>query len=195
MNKIKVIALFGKSASGKDSIQKWIIKSFPSVTHSIISCTTRPKRDYEEDKKDYFFLTNEEFANKVLDGSMLEATEFNNWFYGTPIEALDKDKINVGVFNPAGIDALLADSRIEVIPLYILAPDKIRLLRSLNREENPDCAEICRRYFTDVEDFADIEWDYIPIFNAGTTFEFDLNTYADYIYNFDKIYADLGAED
>ena len=78
MNKIKVIALFGKSASGKDSIQKWIIKSFPSATHSIISCTTRPKRDYEEDKKDYFFLTNEEFANKVLDGSMLEATEFNN---------------------------------------------------------------------------------------------------------------------
>ena len=51
MNKIKVIALFGKSASGKDSIQKWIIKSFPSATHSIISCTTRPKRDYEEDKK------------------------------------------------------------------------------------------------------------------------------------------------
>jgi guanylate kinase len=50
MNKIKVIALFGKSASGKDSIQKWIIKSFPSATHSIISCTTRPKRDYEEDK-------------------------------------------------------------------------------------------------------------------------------------------------
>ena len=79
--------------------------------------------------------------------------------------------------------------------LYVLAPDKIRLLRSLNREENPDCAEICRRYFTDVEDFADIEWDYIPIFNTGTTFEFDLNIYADYIYNFDKIYADLGAED
>ena len=45
------------------------------------------------------------------------------------------------------------------------------------------------------EDFADIEWDYIPIFNTGTTFEFDLNTYADYIYNFDKIYAKLGAED
>jgi hypothetical protein len=76
-----------------------------------------------------------------------------------------------------------------------LAPDKIRLLRSLNREENPDCAEICRRYFTDAEDFADIEWDYIPIFNTGTTFEFDLNAYADYIYNFDKIYAELGAED
>ena len=48
MNKIKVIALFGKSASGKDSIQKWIIKSLPSDAHSIISCTTRPKRDYEE---------------------------------------------------------------------------------------------------------------------------------------------------
>lgn len=126
---------------------------------------------------------------------MLEATEFNNWFYGTPIEALNEEKVNIGVFNPAGIDALLSDPRIEVIPLYVIAPDKIRLLRSLNREENPDCAEICRRYFTDAKDFANIDWEYIPVYNIGTTFEFDLNTYADYIYNFNDIYTDLSARE
>ena len=117
MNKIKVIALFGKSASGKDSIQKWIIKSFPSATHSIISCTTRPKRDYEEDKKDYFFLTNEEFANKVLDGSMLEATEFNNWFYGTQMSSLKDNAINIGIFNLNGLEILLETPDFVILPM------------------------------------------------------------------------------
>lgn len=195
MNKIKVIALFGKSASGKDTIQKAIIKYFPTMTHSIISCTTRPKRDYEEEGKDYYFLTTAQFAEKVLDGSMLEATEFNDWFYGAPIEALQEDKVNIGVFNPAGIEALLADTRIEVLPIFIVASDKTRLLRSLNREAAPDCAEICRRYFTDDKDFSDIPYYHYTIVNNETTFEFDLNKYGDYLYNFDKYYTDLGARE
>ena len=52
----------------------------------------------KKEGKDYFFLTVEQFTQKVLDGSMLEATEFNNWFYGTPIEGLDAEMLNVGVF-------------------------------------------------------------------------------------------------
>lgn len=75
MKKFKIIALYGKSGSGKDTIQKWVVSHMPEI-HGIISCTTRPKRDYEIEGKDYYFLTNEQFAEKVLDGSMLEATEF-----------------------------------------------------------------------------------------------------------------------
>ena len=91
---------------------------------------------------------------------MLEATVFKGWGYGTPLEALKQDKINVGVFNPEGIECLLADSRLEVLPIYIYAPDKVRLIRALNRELNPDCAEICRRYEADERDFRDIDFDY-----------------------------------
>ncbi|MGN0992847.1 MAG: hypothetical protein ACI4PE_02890 [Bacilli bacterium] len=43
-----------------------------------MSCTTRPPRDYEKDKKDYFFLSNEKFCEKVLNGEMLEATSFRD---------------------------------------------------------------------------------------------------------------------
>lgn len=159
MKKYKVIALFGKSASGKDSIQKWIVSNFPKI-NGIVSCTTRPPREGEKDGVDYFYLSGEDFAKKVLDGSMLEATSFRNWFYGTSIDQLDPDKINVGVFNPTGIECLLGDTRLEVIPVWVYASKKIRLIRSLNREENPDCDEICRRYFTDEEDFLDIDFDY-----------------------------------
>ena len=93
--KIKILALFGKSASGKDSIQKWITTNYPQLTNKIVSCTTRPPRSGEQDGVDYFFLSDEEFAKKVLDGSMLEATSFREWFYGTALDQLDPDSRGV----------------------------------------------------------------------------------------------------
>ena len=151
--KIKILALFGKSASGKDTIQKWIVSNYPKITNKIVSCTTRPPREGEQEGVDYFFLTDEEFATKVLDGSMLEATSFREWFYGTSLDQLDPEKINVGVFNITGVECILEDPRLEVQPVWIHASDKTRLLRSLNREENPDCKEICRRFQADEKDF------------------------------------------
>ena len=163
--KFKILALFGKSASGKDTIQKWIVSNYPKLTKSIVSCTTRPPREGEIDTIDYHFLSNELFAEKVLEGAMLEATSFRDWFYGTSIEELHPDKINVGVFNVAGIECLLEDPRLEVVPVWVHASNKIRLLRSLNRETNPDCIEVCRRFFTDEEDFADIDFNYLGWIN------------------------------
>ena len=153
MEKIKILALFGKSASGKDTIQKWIVSNFPKITNKIVSCTTRPPREGEQEGVDYFFLTDEEFATKVIDGSMLEATSFREWFYGTALDQLNPEKINVGVFNITGVECILKDPRLEVQPVWIHASDKTRLLRSLNREENPDCKEICRRFQADEKDF------------------------------------------
>lgn len=166
MEKIKIIALFGKSSAGKDTIQKWIVSKYPDIK-SIVSCTTRPKRDYEQDGVDYHYLTTEQFTQKVLNGDMLEATEFRGWFYGTAIEDLHKDFLNIGSFNPAGIDAILKDPRLDVLPIYISVHDKIRLHRSLDREKDPDCKEICRRFFADEEDFNDLDFDYTTVFNNG----------------------------
>ena len=177
--KYEVVALFGKSASGKDTIQKWIVSNFDFV-HGIVSCTTRPIRENEKEGIDYHFLTNEEFAEKVLNGDMLEATSFNNWFYGTPIDSLVKDKVNVGVFNIAGINCLLQDSRIIVKPIMIYADDKTRLLRSLMREDKPNCAEICRRFATDEKDFDDFDfWHSCYINEEGK--EIDREWWANYL--------------
>lgn len=77
MKRIKVIALFGKSGVGKDTIQKELLKYIDN-SQGIVSNTTRPKRDYEKDGVDYHFLSVEDFAKKVLNGEMLEATSFNN---------------------------------------------------------------------------------------------------------------------
>lgn len=153
--KYKIIALFGKSGAGKDTIQKWLVKHLNN-TYSIISCTTRPKREYEREGIDYHFVDIDYFKN----ADMLETAEFRGWYYGTAFDNLDKNKINIGVFNIQGIESLLQEERVDVLPIQITAPDKIRLIRSLNREENPDCKEICRRFQTDEEDFAQLFFKY-----------------------------------
>jgi guanylate kinase len=163
--KYQIVALIGKAGAGKDSIQKTTCELHPLMFHPIVSCTTRPAREGEIEGIDYHFISLNEFTRKVLNGDMLEATEFRDWFYGTTLDSLSKDKINIGVFNPAGVEALLEDSRLNVIVFEVTAPDKQRLMRYLNREEVPDCAEMCRRYFTDEKDFSDLDFDRYQIDN------------------------------
>lgn len=149
--KIKVVALFGKAGSGKDTILKEVVAN--GGFHEIVSCTTRPMREGERDGVDYHFITNEKFTDLVLDNRMLEATVFRDWCYGTSLDELKYDQINIGVWNPEGLELLIEHPSIDVLPIYIVADDKIRLLRQLMRETNPDCAEIVRRYGTDEQDF------------------------------------------
>ena len=149
--KIKVVALFGKAGSGKDTILKEVVAN--GGFHEIVSCTTRPMREGEQDGVDYHFITSEKFTDLVLDNRMLEATVFRDWCYGTSLDELKYDQINIGVWNPEGLELLIEHPSIDVLPIYIVADDKIRLLRQLMRETNPDCAEIVRRYGTDEQDF------------------------------------------
>lgn len=168
MDKIRVLALFGQSGAGKDTIKDILLDRYPDQFHRIISCTTRPPRGYEQNMKEYHFLTEEEFAGYAYEEQFIEATEFNGWFYGTLLGDLSSEKINIAVLSPEGVEALLSTADIynlQILPIYILAPDKTRILRALNREEEPNISEIFRRYETDIEDFHYISYFYFPVYN------------------------------
>ena len=167
----KVIALAGKAGSGKDTILREVIAAAPDRFHEIISATTRPPREGEIDGKDYYFLkplklTNS-FAHDLSKGILgtfegkriefLEVTNFNGWFYGTPTSSLVEDKVNIGVFNPAGLRSLSASPQVSLAIVYVKTDDKIRLLRQLNRENNPDVKEIIRRFSADEDDFRNFD--------------------------------------
>lgn len=156
-NSMKIVALMGKAGSGKDTLLHAIMQKYPGRYHEIVSCTTRPPREGEVDGVNYHFLSIDDFTQRLLNGDLLEATEFNDWHYGTLRSTLDEDKINVGVFNPAGVICLTENPAIDLDVWYIKCPDKIRLIRQLNREEFPNVAEIIRRYGVDEIDFADLE--------------------------------------
>jgi guanylate kinase len=166
MSKYKLIALIGEAGSGKDFLLRCTLSEYPEY-HEIISCTTRPKRMGEVNGKNYYFLTDKEFCDKINTFQMLEYTEFNNWYYGTMLESLDKNKINIGVFNPAGIRKLRKCKDIDLTVYYVRAPAKERLLRQLNREDDPDVSEVIRRFNTDTEDFNHLNFEYIDLPNAS----------------------------
>lgn len=162
--KYKMIAICGKAGSGKDTIMRGVVDRTPSV-HEIISCTTRPMRETDVDGVNYYFMTGEQFGQKVVDGEMLEATCFNDWFYGTSYDSLRSDCVNIGVFNPEGVDSIMAHKNIDLVVFYINTDDKERLLRQLNREQHPDVHEIVRRFYADELDFEDLDFHYNELAN------------------------------
>lgn len=181
-NKYKILAIFGKSGSGKDTIKKWLGEK--ANVKIIIPHTTRPKRDSEMNMVDYYFVAKEAFERNR--GYYYTISEFNNWLYGNPLSDLDDIKINVGVFNIQDIKQMLACDKIEVFPLLIKAADNIRLLRCLKREEYPDCSEICRRFLADEKDFNDIDFTYDCYENSFGSKEEFLN-----IIEYDKKLSDF----
>ena len=168
MNKYKIIALFGEAGSGKDYIQKKIMETdFGKENLSeIISCTTRPPREGEIDGVHYHFISSAgEFFNYDNMRKWIEFILFNDWWYGTSIDHLNKNKINIGVFNIKGINEILKNEQIDCLPIRIICNDKLRLIRQLNREINPNCMEIIRRFLTDTKDFLNIPFEYKMIEN------------------------------
>ena len=149
----KIVTLSGKAGAGKDRLMHEVRKVLPEL-HEIVSCTTRPKREGEVDGVNYHFLTHEEFAERLADGTMVEATIFNDWCYGSCLEHMSEDGINIGVYNPEGVGILQCIPNVSVYSIFVDAPDKVRLLRQLERETNPDVKEIVRRFGADETDFS-----------------------------------------
>lgn len=167
-----IIALIGKSGAGKDSMMQQVLKllaekNITAEVHEIISCTSRPMRDGEAHGINYYYYYPDDFATKIINGEMLEFTQFNNWWYGTGYDSVRSDGvINIGAFNPAGVRQLLDRQDCNVTVYWITTPDKQRLYRQLDREDNPNVKEIIRRFNADEEDFLDIDFDYIKINNS-----------------------------
>ena len=156
MKKYNIVAICGKAGAGKDALLQALAKIYPEA-HIKVSYTTRPPRDYEVNGKDYHFITRDEFIQLIEEGKMLEAAEFNGWVYGTSVLDLAKDKLNFGVFNPAGVEALDNHDFLNVLLIMCDCPDHIRLIRQLSRENTPDVEEVLRRYNTDRFDFSEFD--------------------------------------
>lgn len=166
---VKIIAIIGEAGSGKDYLVKKLIFNYPDLFHEIVSCTTRPRRENEIDGIHYHFLTKDQFLTSMATGNMLETTYFRGWYYGTLLDSLNPEKVNLGVFNPEGIRSLLKKEKVQVIVYRLRVDAKERILRQLNREKDPNVDEIIRRYNTDKEDFSKL--DFINIELPNNRFE------------------------
>ena len=157
-----ILILCGKAASGKDTLKRYIVEASELSGiefNNVVNTTTRPPREGEVDGVNYHFCSAEEMTKKILNDEMAEAVLFNDWVYGTENKALSEDKLNVGIFNLEGIEALRQNPNHNIFAVYLDVEDSVRLIRYLNRENmtKEKINEMFRRYKADEIDFADVD--------------------------------------
>lgn len=81
--KTKLLVFTAPSGAGKTTIVRHLLNTFPQLAFSV-SATTRMRRDYEVDAKDYYFLSESDFQNKITTKEFAEWEEvYAGQFYGT----------------------------------------------------------------------------------------------------------------
>ena len=139
----RIYYLLGKSATGKDTLYKEILKRRPKL-RTVTMYTTRPIREGETDGVEYFFTGREELERQLASGKVIESRTYQTiagpWTYYT---------VDDGQFDVADDESCLMIGTLEsyekmctyfeagkMVPVYIEVPDGIRLLRAVKREEN-----------------------------------------------------------
>lgn len=123
------------SGAGKTTIVREVMKQIPDLVFSV-SATTRKKRDYEIDGKDYFFITKEEFERKIKEGEFVEYEKiFDGNYYGTLKSFVDnlikenKDIIfDVDVMGALSLKNYYKD---KAVLIFLEPPDKEEVKRRL----------------------------------------------------------------
>lgn len=161
----RIFYIMGKSATGKDTVYKELLKRRPDLK-TIVPYTTRPIREGETNGVEYFFSSLEQLEKFKTSGKIIELRTYETvmgpWNYFT---------MDDGQFDICGESPYLMIGTLEsyekmcmyfgqqaLVPLYIEVPDGIRLLRAVEREKNqknPNYREVCRRYLADEEDFSE----------------------------------------
>ncbi len=161
----KIFYIIGKSSSGKDTIYKRLLEDRALMLHPIVIYTTRPIRDGERQGVEYYF-TDDAGLEQIRDGGKLIEmrsydTVFGIWKYFTAdsdkIDLENKDYLMTGVLSSFHTVREYYGWE-KVLPIYVEVEDGERLQRALNRErleQKPKYKEMCRRFLTDSDDFAE----------------------------------------
>ncbi len=85
-----LIVLSGPSGVGKATVRKALFNSPDHKFTYSVSMTTRKPREGEVDGQDYYFISEEEFLQRIKDGRFLEYAKFVGNYYGTPMEQVQE---------------------------------------------------------------------------------------------------------
>ena len=129
----------------------------------IISYTTRPIRDCEQEGREYRFITEEEFERIKNNDEFVETRVYKtvngNWYYGLPKIGIDLEDDNnyITILDFDGLLELETWLRSigqidKLTSIYIDVTEQNRLIRALTREQNmtkKQVEEVIRRYYDD----------------------------------------------
>lgn len=149
-NKGLLIVVSGPSGAGKDTICQKLIKENSNIWMSV-SMTTRKPRPLEKDGVDYFFVSSEEFENKINDNTFLEYASYNDNYYGTPKDKVE-EKLNECKDVILVIDINGAINIKKIIPsalfIFIMPPDMETLKNRLIGRKTESKDKVVQRFIT-----------------------------------------------
>ena len=155
------------AGGGKGTILKWLFAQVENLRLSV-SATTRQPRPGEENGKQYFVLSREEFETKIQTGQMLEYAEYVGNYYGTPREPVERwmDQgrdvvLEIEVKGGAQVKKLMP----ECVSIFILPPSMQVLEKRLRGRGTEEEATIQQRLAKAREEIPHAkEYDYV-VFN------------------------------
>ena len=139
----QLIIISGTTCAGKGTVVKELLKRNDNLTVSI-SYTSRPKREGEIDGKDYFFVSSEEFEQKIKNNDFLEYAKVQyGKYYGTP-KAEVKELLAEGKDVILEIDVQGAKQIKEMFPetiLIFIMNEVKRRIKERGKESNEQIIE------------------------------------------------------
>ena len=143
----KIFAISAPSGTGKTSIVKRILEQIPDLVYSV-SATTRKRRNSEEDGVDYFFISEEEFLDKLNKDEFVEWEKVYDYYYGT-FKSFINDNIKVGKSIIAEVDVKGAISLRNIYPeavlLFIAPPSFDELVDRLQKRKTETSVDLSKR--------------------------------------------------
>ena len=144
----QLIVISGPSGAGKDTIVENVINNNSNIWLSV-SATSRSIRKGEKEGVNYFYLTKEEFEEKIENNYFLEYAKYADNYYGTPKEEIIK-KLDKGIDVILVIEIEGAKKIKELVPealfIFIMPPSEKELLKRLSGRKTEDKEKIIKRF-------------------------------------------------
>lgn len=144
--KNKVLVVVGPSGVGKDTLMNKLFERHPNNFQKAVTHTTRGMREGEEEGKNYYYVSKEEFEKLKDEGGFVETNFYNNNYYGTSKKELNKaaeiDKIMYFVIDVNGATAI----NDQKIPANFIAflPPSVEVLRERLSKRNTESEEVIK---------------------------------------------------
>ncbi len=154
------------SGAGKTTISKMLIQKDKNISLSI-SCTTRPRRKGEFNKKDYIFISDNDFNKAIKKNKFIEHAKVFGFKYGTLKKTVNdffkKKKDVLFDIDWQGYQQL-KQSNMEVVGIFILPPSKNELIKRLKLRARDTKIEMKKRMSLVQNEISHFpEYDYVVV--------------------------------
>ncbi len=162
-----MLVLSSPSGAGKTTISRAILRAEDDLAMSV-SVTTRAPRPGEEEARDYYFVSEDEYHRMVAAKELLEHAKVFDNYYGTPRAHVERElaagRDVMFDIDWQGTQQLKASARGDLVSVFILPPSIKELERRL-RGRAQDTEEVMRRRMARASDEMSHwpEYDYVVV--------------------------------